>query len=82
LEQIPVGPVSGIIFREVEMADDKTKTSKPDQDRVSGADHYEIRDFAHRFDLSLGEVRDLIRRHGNDRKTLEREARKQSGAAK
>jgi hypothetical protein len=63
------------------MADDKTKTGTPDQDRVSGADPYEVRDFVDKFEISLGEVRDLIKRHGNERETLEREARKLSKTA-
>jgi hypothetical protein len=58
------------------MADDKSKTGKQDRDRVSAGDHYEIRDFACEFDISLGKVRDLIKHHGNDRETLEREAGK------
>jgi Protein of unknown function (DUF3606) len=58
------------------MADDKSKIGKQDRDRVSAIDHYEVRDFAYRFNISIGGVRDLIKRHGNDRKTLEREARK------
>jgi hypothetical protein len=58
------------------MADGKSKNSKQDRGRLSSGDHYEIRDFAHEFDISLGQVRDLIRRHGNDRATLEREAQK------
>jgi hypothetical protein len=58
------------------MADGKSKNSKQDRGRLSSGDHYEIRDFAHEFDISLGQVHDMIRRHGNDRATLEREARK------
>lgn len=58
------------------MADGKSKNSKQDLGRLSSGDHYEIRDFAFEFDISLGQVHDLIRRHGNDRATLECEARK------
>jgi hypothetical protein len=75
LEQLPARAGS-LIDRESVMADGKSKNSKQDQGRLSSGDHYEIRDFAHEFDMSLGQVRDLIRRHGNDRATLEREARK------
>jgi hypothetical protein len=53
------------------MADGKSKNSKQDRGRLSSGDHYEIRDFAHEFDISLGQVHDM-----NDRATLEREARK------
>jgi hypothetical protein len=52
------------------MADGKSKNSKQDRGRLSSGDHYEIRDFAHEFDISLGQVHDMIRRHGNDRATL------------
>ena len=58
------------------MADDKSKTGQQDRGRVSAADHYEIRDFAHEFDITIGQVRDLVKHYGNDRETLEREARK------
>ncbi len=61
-----------------EIADDKSKMGGQDQARVASSDHYEIRDFAYEFGISLGQVHDLIRRHGNDRATLEREARKLS----
>jgi hypothetical protein len=57
------------------MADDK-RTGKQDRERISAGDHYEVRDFAVEFDLSIGEARDLIGRHGNDREALERGARK------
>jgi hypothetical protein len=60
------------------MADDKSKNGKQDRGRVASGDHYEIRDFAYEFGISLGQVHDLIRRYGNDRATLEREARKLS----
>lgn len=58
------------------MADYKNKTGKQDRGRVSVGDHYDIRDFAHEFDITIGQVRDLIKHYGNDRETLEREARK------
>jgi Protein of unknown function (DUF3606) len=62
------------------MADDKNKTGKRNRNRLSAGDDDEVRDFAEKFDMSVGLVRDLIRQHGNDRKTLERAARKLKGA--
>jgi hypothetical protein len=58
------------------MADDKSKTGGADRIRVAGGQEYEVRDFADKFGISPGEARDLIERFGNDRETLEREARK------
>lgn len=58
------------------MADDKSKTGRQDRHRMSICDHYEVRDMALEFDITIGQVRDLIRQHGNDRKTIEREAGK------
>jgi hypothetical protein len=58
------------------MADDKSKAGNPDRIRVASGQEYEVRDFAEKFDISPGEARDLIERFGNDRETLELEARK------
>jgi hypothetical protein len=58
------------------MADDKIKTGGQDRIRVAGGQEYEVRDFADKFDISPGEAKDLIERFGNDRETLESEARK------
>ncbi|MBZ9798369.1 DUF3606 domain-containing protein [Mesorhizobium sp. ES1-4] len=57
------------------MADDKTKREFRDRDRVSGGEDYEVAYFARKFQLTMPEVRDLIKKHGNDRDTLEREAK-------
>ena len=57
------------------MADDKSKQDFRDRDRVSAEDDYEVSYFASKFNLSTNEVRDLIKRYGNDRETLERQAR-------
>jgi hypothetical protein len=52
------------------MADDKKNTGEPDRSRVSGSEDYEIRDFAQKYGISSAEARELIRKHGNDRKAL------------
>lgn len=58
------------------MADDKTHVGEPDRSRVAGGERYEVQYLADRTGISPDEARDLIARFGNDRETLEREARK------
>ena len=58
------------------MPDDKSKTDPRDRDRVSGDEEYEVAYFASKFGLSIPEVRELIKKYGNDRETLEREAKR------
>lgn len=53
------------------MSDDKSKTGGGDRDRVSASEDYEVRYFADKHGMTMDEVRDLIKRHGNDRATLE-----------
>jgi hypothetical protein len=57
------------------MADDKSKRDFRDRDRVSANDDYELGYFAKKVGLTPQQVRELIRKHGNDRATLEREAK-------
>ncbi|MER9292196.1 DUF3606 domain-containing protein [Mesorhizobium sp. M0518] len=57
------------------MADDKSKGDFRDRDRVSGDEEYEVGYLASKFQLTIPEVRELIKKHGNDRETLEREAK-------
>ncbi|MBZ9737135.1 DUF3606 domain-containing protein [Mesorhizobium sp. CA18] len=61
------------------MSDDKASRDFRDRDRVSAEEDYEVRYFAKQHRISPEQVRDLIREHGNDRKTLVREARKLRG---
>ncbi|CDX45309.1 conserved hypothetical protein [Mesorhizobium sp. SOD10] len=61
------------------MADDKSKRDFRDRDRVSADEDYEVEHFANKLGLTVQQVRELIRQHGNDRKTLEREAHKLRG---
>ena len=58
------------------MPDDKSKSDFRDRDRVSGDQEYEVGYLASKFQLTIPEVRELIKKHGNDRETLAREARK------
>jgi hypothetical protein len=57
------------------MADDKSKQDFRDRSRVAGDEEYEVGYFASKFGLSIPQVRELIAKHGNDRETLEREAK-------
>jgi len=59
------------------MTDNKNNLDFRDRDRVSAEEGYEIDYFAKALHLTPEEVRYLIRRYGNDRATLEREAKKQ-----
>jgi hypothetical protein len=58
------------------MADNKDHIGEPERSRVAGSEEYEIRHFAEAIGLDVEKVRKLIERHGADRATLEREARK------
>ncbi|MDX8457930.1 DUF3606 domain-containing protein [Mesorhizobium humile] len=61
------------------MTDDKNKRDFRDRDRVSADEDYEVRNFAKQHRITPEQVRALIGEHGNDRKILEREARKLRG---
>lgn len=58
------------------MADDKSNVGEPDRSRVSGSEDYEVSYFAEKHGISAEQARELIKRHGNDRDTLDREAAK------
>ena len=57
------------------MADDKSKRDSRDRDRVSADDDYEVQYFAEEAGITPQQVKDLIAKHGNNRATLEREAK-------
>ncbi|MER8467143.1 DUF3606 domain-containing protein [Mesorhizobium sp. M1396] len=57
------------------MADDKSKRDFRDRQRMSGDEQYEVGYFASKFGRTIPEVRELIKKHGNDRETLERDAK-------
>jgi hypothetical protein len=46
------------------MADDKTKTGKPDRDRINVNEAYELRDWAAKFGISEGKLRDTVTKVG------------------
>jgi hypothetical protein len=57
------------------VADDKSKRDFRDRDRVSAEEDYEVEYFAQKVGLTAQQVRELIKKHGNDRATLERAAK-------
>ena len=61
------------------MTDNPQKQDNRDRSRVSGSEDYEVRYFAEQNGISMDQARDLIARFGNDRETLNREARKLKG---
>jgi hypothetical protein len=58
------------------MADDKSNVGEPDRSRVSASEPYEVSYFAGKHGISPDQARELIKKHGNDRDTLDREAEK------
>jgi hypothetical protein len=58
------------------MADDKTKKDKRDRNRVAADEGYEIEYLAETTGITRTQAIALIQKHGNDRTTLVREARK------
>jgi hypothetical protein len=46
------------------MADDKTKTGKPDRDRINTGEAYELRDWATKFGVSEDALKAAVKRVG------------------
>jgi hypothetical protein len=55
--------------------------STSDRSRVAASDPSEVRYFARKHGLTDDQVLDLIKQHGNDRKTLEEAAARLKGPA-
>ena len=58
------------------MADDRTKRGGADRDRVAAGQDYEVEHFARKHGITTEEAKALIKRHGNNRETLDAEAAK------
>jgi hypothetical protein len=59
------------------MADEKTSRGRSqDPDRVAGGEGYEVEYFARKHKITPEQARQLIKEHGNNRETLDREAEK------
>lgn len=62
--------------KEAAMPDDPNKRENRDRSRAAGGEEHEVRHFAEQNSISVNQARELIRKHGNDREALEREARR------
>lgn len=58
------------------MSDDKSNRGAGDRSRVAGGEGYEVEYFAQKHGITPEQARHLIKDHGNDRETLDREAEK------
>lgn len=57
-----------------EVADNKQDRGEPDRSRVAAGEHCEIEYLARKTGITPAQARELVRKHGNDHATLEREA--------
>jgi len=55
------------------MADDKTKTGKPDRDRIGLSEDYEVRDWAKKFSVSEERLRQAVKKVGPMAKDVAKE---------
>ena len=58
------------------MSDDKTNTGAQDRARVAAGETYELDYFANKHGLDRSQAEALIKRFGNSREVLDREAAK------
>ncbi|PCD66801.1 DUF3606 domain-containing protein [Rhizobium phaseoli] len=58
------------------MADDKSKRGKPDRDRISLSEAYEVAYFAKKHGLSKEDAERIIKRHGSDRDAADKAAQR------
>ena len=58
------------------MSDNKSQTDSRDRSRIAGEQDYEVQYLMKQTKISAEQARDLIKRFGNNRETLVREARK------
>lgn len=58
------------------MTDDKTKTDNRDRSKVAAGEDYEVDYLIEKTGISRAEAIGLIHKFGNNRETLEREAKK------
>ena len=61
------------------MADDTTKHGKRDTSQVAAGEDYEVEYFAKSNGITKDQALELIKKHGNDRQTLNAEAAKLKG---
>jgi hypothetical protein len=53
------------------MADNKKNTGKPDRDRISLSEEYEVRDWSKKFGVSEQILKDAVKAVGADAKKVE-----------
>jgi hypothetical protein len=58
------------------MSDNKSHVGEPDKSRVAGGEDYEVQYLADKHGISPEQARDLVKKHGNIRDVLDREASK------
>jgi Protein of unknown function (DUF3606) len=63
------------------MPDDKRKRGSADRRTVAAGEPHEVAYFAKKHGISKEQTLELIKRFGNDRKTLDAEAEKLKGTA-
>ncbi len=61
------------------MADNKSDVGGQDRSRVAGGQDYEVRHFAEANGITIEQAEQLIARHGNSRKELERAVQQMKG---
>jgi hypothetical protein len=57
--------------KESEMADDKTKTGKPDRDRINVDEEYELREWAEKFGVTPDRLKQAVKTSGPMVKDIE-----------
>jgi hypothetical protein len=59
-----------VYFREVHMTEDKVRDSKPDRTRINVNEAHERRDWAAKFGISEGKLRDIVVKVGSRAKDV------------
>jgi hypothetical protein len=62
------------------MPDNKKKVGKPDRDRVSAGESYEVRDLAKKFELPPPLVKNVVKQEGPMRQDVEKYLKKMKDA--
>jgi Protein of unknown function (DUF3606) len=77
VEPSGVSPIQSSISGRTAMADERTTRGRnQDRERVAAGQEYEVEYFARKHGISAEQARELIKEHGNNRETLDREAAK------
>jgi hypothetical protein len=60
-----------LIFENTNMADNKKNTGRPDRDRISLSQEYEVRDWSKKFGVSEQALKDAVKAVGADANKVE-----------